>query len=95
MELRYGQMAASTLANGRIIKLMEKEYYITQMVISTRVNGPTIKLMAMVPILIRMELNTSDNGKTISKMGLELSNGWMAKDTKGNIEMEPKQAQEF
>ncbi len=38
-ELKFGQMAASMLANGKITRPMEKEFYITQMAIYMKESG--------------------------------------------------------
>ena len=94
METKYGQTAVSIKDNGNRIKLMEKEYFITQMEIFMRVNGLMIKLMAKGHILTRMEPSILENGRMINNMGLEFRNGLMEKSMKDSIEMEQKREKE-
>lgn len=72
-------------ATGRMIRLMDEEYFITQMEIYMMENGEMTRLMEKVCILMPMEQLTMAIGWTISRMGMESKHGQMEQNTKGSI----------
>jgi DNA-binding Xre family transcriptional regulator len=64
--IRYGQMALSMKAIGKMTKLTEEAGLYMQMVMSMKENGKTIKLMGLEHICIQMVHNMKDIGKKIN-----------------------------
>ena len=87
-------MEASMKDNGNKIRLMGKGLFIIQMEMFIKANGHKIKPMDMESILILMEPSIQANGKMTNNMAKVFNSGWMVKNTKDNIRMEPKQAKE-
>ncbi len=71
MVSKYGQMEQNMRATGKIIKLMDKEYFGMFMEISTKGNGKETKLMALVNIHIVMEQLMKVTGGMIYSMVTE------------------------
>lgn len=86
--LRYGQIIVNIWENGKVIKPMEKAFYIMLTEIYMRVNGSMTKHVEKEHIPIKMEQNTLDNGNKTNKMDLESSNGLMVKSIRDNTKME-------
>jgi len=92
---KYGLMDQNMLVNGKIIKPMDRVFYIMQMVMFTKDNGLMIKLVDKELILTKTAPNTSVNGKTINKTDMVLNNGLMDKSMKVNTKMVQRQEKEF
>jgi len=93
-ELKYGQMDPNMSVNGKVIRPMDKELFITQMVIFMKVNGSMIKHVVRELTLTKMVPSTSDNGKMTNKTDTVLNNGSMDKSMKGSIKTELKLVKE-
>lgn len=87
MDLEYsdGLMVQDMKVNGKIIKLMEKESFITLIEMFLKESGLMIKLMDMGYICIQMELSIKGIGKMIYKMGMELKYGLTGLDMRDTI----------
>jgi hypothetical protein len=68
-------MAVNILVNGKIIKQMEREFFIMLTPIFIKVIGLMIKLMVMGLILMKMGPNILAIGETISRMVMGSKSG--------------------
>lgn len=83
-------MGPGMLANGRIIRQMEKEFCIIPMGMSMMENGSMIRQVGMEPIRILMVPLMLGSGFKISKMELGDRFGLMDKSTRDSIKTDAR-----
>lgn len=78
LENSFGQTDQNTWANGRKVKLMEKESFSILMETIMRGIGAIIKLVGTVFTFMKMEISMKENGKTMYNMDMEKNDGQTA-----------------
>jgi len=68
MEYKFGQMAPDMKENGKIIRLMVVEYFITLMEIFSMACGKMTKRMVLVLIITQTAVNMKESGLMTCKM---------------------------